>query len=694
MAKDPVCGMYVDESPSSLSATVGGRKYFFCSESCRRTFLAPAVELRRLRQDVFLSLLLGVPVLVLSYVALVPAVLAGYVLLAMATPVQFVAGRRFYRGAWDAIRTRSSNMDVLVALGTSSAYLYSVAFVLAPSWFPFGGLFFDASAMVIALVLVGRYLEQAVKARATEAVARILELQPATAVVVRASGEEEEVPIELVSEGDVLLVKPGERIATDGVVVEGRSAVDEKLLTGESIPVEKAQGSQVTGATLNGTGRLKVKATRVGADTTLSKIAQIVEGAQRTKAPLESLVDTVSTYFVPMIVAVALCSFSYWAFVAGKPTSFAFTVGVAVLVIACPCALGLATPAAIAVGAGKGAENGILIKGGEQLERIQGIDTVVFDKTGTLTVGRSSVTDVVGTGGTPSEVLRLAAIAEKGSEHPLGSAVLRRYEEENPGVRLPEPESFETSPGLGVLASFGGRRLLLGSATWLEKNGVSLDGSTLAKASELGSQEKTVMLLAEEGRVLGLIASADVVRPTSRGAVAALQRMGLDTVMVSGDSLEVCKSVASQLGIRSFFSEVPPERKPEIIQSLQDEGKKVAMVGDGVNDAPALARADVGIAMGSGADIAAETGGIVLMRDDPRDVAAGIQLARKTMTKVKENLFWAFVYNVALVPVAAGLLYVVAGVLLSPVVAGAAMAMSSVTVVANSLSLRRFEPRV
>ncbi len=696
MAKDPICGMYVDETPGALSATVDGKTSYFCSESCLRIFTAPAVELRSLKRDIALGLTLGVPVLVLSYISVLPSLTGGLLLMAMATPVQFFAGRRFYRGAWNAIRTRSSNMDLLVAIGTSSAYFYSAAFVLFPAEFPFGGLFFDASAMIISFLLVGKYLEQLVRARATTAVRRLAELQPATATVVKNDGTEEAVPIELVSEGDVFLVRPGERIATDGIVVEGHSAVDEKLVTGESVPTEKFAGNPVIGATINGSGLLKVKATRVGTDTTLSKIVQSVEDAQRTKAPVERLVNTVSAYFVPAVIAVAVATFCLWLLVAGKSVSFAFTAAVAVLVVACPCALGLATPAAIAVGAGKGAEQGILIKGGDQLERAQKIDTVVFDKTGTLTLGEPSVTDVLSVGATndDSSVLKLAAVAERSSQHPLASAILGRFREEYPDLTVPEPESFDSSPGLGVRARHGGRTLLFGNPGLMRQNGVAPDDAAEAKAAELRSQGKTVMMLAEGGEIVGLVAAADRVRPTAKEAVSALQRMGLDTVMVSGDSEETCRSIAEQLGIDKFYAEVAPTLKPEILNRLQGEGKKVAMVGDGVNDAPALAKADVGIAMGSGSDAAMETGGIVLMNNDPRNVAAGIQLARKTMTKVKENLFWAFAYNVVLIPVAAGLLYVVTGDLLSPILAGAAMAMSSVTVVTNSLLLRRFTPKL
>ena len=687
--------MYVDETPKSLHATVDGRTYYFCAESCMQTFLAPALELRSLKRNIFLSLALGVPILVLSYVAVFPSSFpTGWLLLAMATPVQFIAGRRFYQGTWNAIKMRSSNMDFLIAVGTSAAYFYSLTYVILPTEFPYGGLYFDASAVVIALILIGRLLEQTVKVRATDAIRKLSELQPRTATVIRADGTEEEIPIENVAVGDTFLVRPGGRVATDGVVVGGRSSVDEKMVSGESLPVEKGEGSAVIGATINGLGALRVRATHVGADTALSKIIQIVQDAQDTKAPVERLVNTIAAYFVPIVLTVALVSFSLWTLVGGKPVSFAFTAAVAVLVIACPCALGLATPAAIAVGAGKGAENGILIKGGEYLERTQKIDTIVFDKTGTLTKGEPQVTDLLALGKDDMEVLRLAAIAERNSEHPLASAILKRYDADK-GSPPPTPDSFEAVAGMGIRAEHSGDRILFGSEQFLRLNGVSIPEETEARAESLRKEGKTVMLLASNGLLAGAVAVADPVKPSSKEAVAGLKKMGLETIMISGDNRGTSGAIAEQVGILRYFAEVLPAQKSEIIRKLQDEEhRKVAMVGDGINDAPALAQADVGIAIGSGSDIAVETGGIILMRDDLRDVAAGIQLSRKTMAKVKQNLFWAFAYNVALIPVAAGVLYLLIGVLLNPILSGAAMAMSSVTVVANSLSLRRFRPKL
>ncbi|MGI0092453.1 MAG: copper-translocating P-type ATPase, partial [Nitrososphaerales archaeon] len=620
----------------------------------------------------------------------------GWLLLILATPVQFVAGGRFYRGTYDAIRMRSSNMDVLIAIGTSAAFFYSLIYVLFPRQFPFGGLYFDTSAIIIALILIGRLLEFSVRGRATEAIRKLVELQPRTATIIRSDGREEEVPIEQVAAGDVFLVRPGERIATDGVVIDGHSSVDEKMVTGESIPIEKMKDGQVIGATINGQGALKVRATKVGTDTTLSKIVQVVQQAQSSKGPIERLVDTISKYFVPIVVAVALFSFGTWTFVAHQPISFGFTTAVAVLIIACPCALGLATPAAIVVGAGKGAENGILIKGGEYLERTQKIDTIVFDKTGTLTKGEPSITDIVNLKSTFSdgEILTFAAIAEKHSEHPLASAIIKRAQIDLSNETIPDTDSFESLSGRGVHAAYSGRDIVFGNARILESFGLQLKQDEQAKLAELQAQGKTVMILAIDKQVSGLIAAADTLKEHAQEAIRGLQKMKLQVMMLTGDNKQTAAAVATQVGIDKFFAEVLPTEKNEVIKRLQiEEHRKVAMVGDGINDAPALAQADVGIAIGSGSDIAIETGGLILMKDDLRDVVAGIQLSRSTMSKIKQNLFWAFIYNVGLIPVAAGLLYIVIGVLLNPIFAGLAMALSSVTVVTNSLTLKRFKPK-
>ena len=587
-------------------------------------------------------------------------------------------------------------MDVLIAVGTSAAYLYSAIYVIFPTQLPYGGWYFDTSAVIIALILVGKLLEEYVRGKASDAVRKILSLQPPTARRIGEDGSQEEIPLQQVVVGDVLLVKPGEKIPTDGTIIDGHSSVDEKMLTGESIPIEKEVGSAVIGATINGTGSLKVRATRVGSDTTLSKIVKVVEEAQASKGPIERLANKVSTYFVPVVITVALASYAFWTWVAGKPFSFGFTTAVAVLIIACPCALGLATPAAVVTGAGKGAENGILIKGGEYLERMQKIDTIVFDKTGTLTKGKPSVTDVVALSGfDEKEIIEMAAVAEKQSEHPLATAILERAKSELGDKGIPDPDSFESITGQGIKASYAGKELVFGNTKILDSFAIKFGEDARLQLSNLRKDGKTAMVLAVNGGVVGIVAAADTLKDHVTDAIKRLKQMNLEPVMLTGDNAETAAAIVGQAGIEKYFAEVLPAGKADVVKRLQkDEHRIVAMVGDGINDAPALAQADIGIAMGSGSAIAVETGGLILMRDDIRDVVAGIQLSRKTMRKVKENLGWAFGYNIALIPVAAGLLYVVSGVLLNPILAAVAMALSSVSVTTNSLTLRRFKPRL
>lgn len=699
MASDPVCGMFVEESENSLHTTVRGTTYYFCSETCLKTFTEPERQLRVLKLSIAFAIILSVPILILSYVpigSIISAGSIGWILLALTTPVQFISGWRFYRGTLDAIRMRTSNMDVLVALGTSAAYIYSALYVIFPKQLPYGGLYFDTSAVIIVLILVGKLLEEYVRGKASDSVRKLLALQPLTARRIRADGSEEEIPLQEVTVDDVLVVRPGERIPTDGAVIEGHSSVDEKMLTGESIPVEKEAGSPVFGATINGTGSLKLKATRVGSDTTLSKIVKVVEEAQASKGPIERLANKVSTYFVPVVIAVALASFGFWTMVAGRPVSFGITTAVAVLIIACPCALGLATPAAVVTGAGKGAENGILIKGGEYLERMQKINTIIFDKTGTLTQGKPSVTDIITFSGfQEKEIIEMAVVAEKQSEHPLASAILQRAKNELGDKDIAEPDSFEAITGQGINASFAGKRLLFGNTKILDAFDIKLSEAATQILRNLRNDGKTAMILAVNGSIVGIVAAADTLKDHVPDAIQQLKNMNLEPVMLTGDNAETAAAVARQAGIARYLAEVLPAGKADVVRRLQkDEHRVVAMVGDGINDAPALAEADIGIAMGSGSDIAVETGGLILMRDDIRDVVAGIQLSRKTMSKVKQNLGWAFGYNIALIPVAAGLLYAVTGVLLNPILAAAAMALSSVSVTANSLTLRRFKPKL
>ena len=630
-----------------------------------------------------------------------------YLLLAMATPVQFWAGAQFYAGAWGALKHGVSTMNTLIAVGTSVAYFYSAAVTLFHDAALFAeyeaATFFETSTAIVGLVLVGRYVEARARHRASEAIRALMALRPATARVVR-GGETMEVHVDDVVEGDVVEVRPGEKLPVDGEVLDGRSWIDESMLTGESMPVEKLPDAPVYGATVNTTGSFRFTATRVGAETELARIVRLVEQAQGSRAPVQRLVDVVSSYFVPAVLAVAASVFVLW-FVAGPEPTYAYAVltAVAVLIIACPCALGLATPTAVTVGAGRGAERGIFFRSAEALERLHKVDTVVMDKTGTLTAGKPAVTEVFAGDADEREALRLAASAERRSEHPLGRAVVAAAEER--GLHLSEVREFVSTPGLGVEAEIDGKRVLVGAAALLEDRGVGQNGLAPA-AAEVARRGKTAVWVAVDGRAAALLAVSDSVKPGAAEAVAALRRQGLDIVMLTGDSRAAARLTASELGVDTVVAEVLPEDKAAHVKALQDEGRVVAMVGDGVNDAPALVQADVGIAIGAGADVAVESADVTLMGDDLRAVSASVALGRATMRTIRQNLFWAFAYNVALIPVAAGALYpvfsggapdILRPVLgefgfLNPVVAAVAMVVSSITVVSNSLRLRRFEP--
>ncbi|MEM4315698.1 MAG: heavy metal translocating P-type ATPase [Nitrososphaerota archaeon] len=680
MAKDPVCGMYVEESADSLSATIRGTEYFFCSESCLRAFLAPEIEVRKLKQMAALSFILGVPTLILTWFITLPQPIPhNIVLFTLATPVQFIAGWRFYQGLWHALRAHTANMDTLIAVGTTAAWLYSTIVTFIPTLFP-EALYFEVSALIIGFILLGKYLEHMVRRKASEAVRKLLELQPQTARVVDVDGHEVEVPVDRVRVGDILRVRPGEKIPTDGVVVEGHSAVDEKMVTGESIPVEKTVGDEVIGGTINTTGFLTMRAVKVGADTTLAQIVRLVEEAQAAKAPIERIADRVASYFVPTVILIALASFLGWYLLAGQPLIHGLVAFIAVLIIACPCALGLATPAALVVGTGKGAENGILIKGGENLERASAVDVVVFDKTGTLTVGKPTVTDIITFSGISArEALALAASAESGSEHPLGEAIVRAARER--GMELSKPSDFESVPGQGVKAMVDGRKVLVGNRRLLAMEGVGL-GQYEDSVARLEAEGKTVILVAVDGQPTAVIAIVDTPKPDAKEAIEHLKKMGIRTLMLTGDNERTAKAIAAMLGIDEVYAGVPPAGKTAIIKGLQERGLRVAMVGDGVNDAPALSKSDVGIAIGSGTDVAIETAGIVLIKERVRDVVSALKLSRLTMRKIRQNLVWAFIYNTALIPIAA------TG-LLNPILAGIAMALSSVSVLSNSLTLKR-----
>jgi len=692
MAKDPVCGMFVDEKTDTITRTIRGTKWYFCSETCAVTFEKPEVENRRLKFLLIVGVALTIPTVLLTYIAILPPNVTNYLLFVLETPIQFGVGWRFYRGAYDALKNRMGNMDLLIAIGTSAAWAYSTIVTFFPSVFYASGAYFDTAAVIITLILLGNLLEHVSKGRASEAVRTLLDLQPRMAHVVR-EGIEVEVPVESVKVGDILVIRPGERIPVDAVVAEGNSAVDQSAITGESIPVEKADGDEVIGATINTSGLLRVRASKVGADTVLSKIVQLVEEAQMSQAPIQRLADRVSAYFAPAVVLIAAGTALGWYFLGGMALNFAVLVFVSVIIIACPCALGIATPAAILVGTAKGAQNGILIKGGEYLETAHKLRAIVFDKTGTLTRGKPSVTEVIATAKhTEKEVLQLAASVEKGSEHPLGRAVIEAAEKK--GINIPEATSFKALPGEGVVAQYDGRTILLGNRKLMTKYDANL-GAVEADMSALEDEARTVMVLSNDKEPIGVIGLADTLKDDALDIVRQLKRMKIEVVMLTGDNTRTAKAVAGKLGIDKVVADILPEQKEEAIKDLQKEVKVVGMVGDGINDAPALAASNIGIAIGSGTDVAVETGGIVLIRDNLRDVVTAIKLSKATVRKIKQNLFWAFCYNIALIPIAAGALVPFLGPSVYnylPFLAAGAMASSSVTVVSNSLLLNRFKP--
>lgn len=612
---------------------------------------------------------------------------------ALSTPIQFWAGSQFYKGAWRAARHLSTNMNTLIAVGTSAAYLYSVFVTFFPDYVRALSLpsdvYYDTSTVIIGLILLGRFLEARAKGQTSEAIKKLMGMAPRTARVVR--GEVEiDLPIEQVLVGDVLRVRPGDKVPVDGVVLEGRSAVDESMLTGESLPVDKEAGSQVIGATINKSGTFTMRATKVGKDTALAQIVKLVEEAQGSKAPIQRLADQISSYFVPVVLVLAALSFAVWYFFGPEPRfTFAFITLISVLIIACPCALGLATPTAIMVGTGKGAEHGVLIRGGEALENAYKINAIVLDKTGTLTRGKPSVTDVLTADGVHSqELLRLVASAERGSEHPLGEAIVIRANEM--GLGLSPVSNFQAITGHGITGSVEGHTLLVGNTRLLASYNVALNGLS-EQASTLALHGKTPMHVAVDGKHAGVIAVADTLKPESAEAVRELQALGLEVWMLTGDNEATARAIAAEVGITNVMAEVLPDQKVAKVKELQSRGKRVAMVGDGVNDAPALAQADLGIAIGTGADVAMEASDITLVGGDVRGVVTAIALSRRTIGTIRQNLFWAFFYNVVLIPVAMGVLYPLFGLLLNPIMAAAAMAMSSVSVVSNSLRLRGFK---
>jgi Cu+-exporting ATPase len=710
MAKDPVCGMYVEEKPDTIQYNKDGRIYYFCSSQCLNEFIEPEKELRKLKLYVAISVALTIPIVFLSLPHMFPLQFShlfpmeimnytNYVMLALATPLQFWIGLRFYRGLWDGIKAKASNMDTLIAIGTTAAYLYSAVVTVAPGYFPFESVYFETAAIIITLILIGRLLETRTKEKASDAVRKLLDLQPKMARIIRKEGNTEvevEIPIEQVLEGDVMIIRPGERIPTDGIVIDGSSSIDESAVTGESIPVDKKKNDQVIGATINKSGLLRVKAMKVGQDTVLSKIIELVEEARTGKAQIQRIVDQVAKYFVPAVLAVAIGVGLGWYFIGDIGITFSLLAFVSVIIIACPCALGIATPAALMMGAGKGAENGVLFKGGEYLEIANKVKIIVFDKTGTLTIGKPTVTDILVLSDNigESEILRLAAIAESGSEHPLGQAVVNYANER--GILVSNPDSFEAVSGHGLMSRYKDHVILIGNRKLMEDSNFPVTETIDLKLNNLESGGKTAVLVAIDGRFVGIIGISDTIKENAKEAIDSLKSMGMEVIMLTGDNKRTADAVATKLGIERVFAQVLPHEKEQVISRLKDEGKMVAMVGDGINDAPALARADLGIAIGSGTDVAKETGGIILIKDDIRDVVTALDLGRKTVSKIKQNLFWAFAYNTGLIPIAGGVLVPFLGVGIFgwlPMLAGVAMAMSSVTVVGNSILLGRYKPR-
>ena len=664
-------------------------------------------EIRALWQRFWLSALFTIPLFYLTMGEMIGLPIPGF-LDPMAYPVNFVTtqlllvlpvmvlGRAFYIAGFKALWKGHPNMDSLVALGTSAAFFYSIygtVMVYLGTTHYAMHLYYETAAVILALVTLGKYLESVSKGKTSEAIKKLLDLAPKKARVLRGSGhqaEEVEVGIEEVAAGDILVVRPGEKIPVDGIVTQGRSAIDESMITGESLPIEKQVGDRVIGASINKNGSFQYEATNVGEDSTLAQIIQLVENAQGSKAPIARMADKVSGVFVPIVMVLAVFAGLAWFFLGQETWIFSLTITISVLVIACPCALGLATPTAIMVGAGKGAENGVLIKSGDALETARNVTTIVFDKTGTITEGKPVVTDLLPAGNhTPTELLQLAASVEKGSEHPLGEAIV--IEARTQALSLQEVDGFEAIPGHGIQGTIAGSPVLLGNQKWLEKQNVAIDG-LIEQAQQLAHEGKTPMYVAKDGEAIGIIAVADTIKESSRKAIERLHQMGLYVAMITGDNARTAQAIAKQVGIDEVISDVLPEDKAAKVAGLQAKGQKVAMVGDGINEAPALAQADVGIAIGSGTDVAIESADIVLMRSDLMDVPSAIELSRATIKNIKENLFWAFAYNVLGIPVAMGVLHLFGGPLLNPMIAGAAMSFSSVSVLLNALRLKRFQP--
>ncbi len=699
VAIDPICGMKVDKR-KAITRVIGGRNYYFCTESCARTFEDPDKELKDMKKRVsvavsgviilgivrlgiFLGLAAGVTVVTWVPFDFLPWFTGAVWLFILTTPIIFIGGKSFYVGAAKALKYRRANMDLLISIGTLTAYIYSAAIVFdqfLPTIEIFPGVaadvYFDVAAVIIAFVLLGKYMEDVIKRKSSAAVRKLLDLKPKMATIIK-NKNEVEVPIEKLKIGDIVIVKPGGQIPTDGIVIDGISSVDEKMITGESIPVEKKLNDEVIGGTFNKLGSFRFKVTKVGSETMLMQIVKMVEEAQVSSAPIQRYADTIAAYFVPAVILAGIMTFFVWLVLGGwTPAILAF---IAVLIISCPCALGIATPTALMVGVGKGAEEGILIRGGEYLERTRNLDVVIFDKTGTITKGMPELTDIIILdSNSKNEALKYAAIAEKNSEHALGEAIVEAAIKQS--IDIPDSSSFEAIPGHGIKAMFGDKKILLGNRRLMEKNKILVkDNEKIIKKLEVDG--KTAMILALDGEISAIIAVADTLKEQSAQAILEIKKLNIETIMLTGDNEVTAKAVAKKVGIDRVIANVLPGEKARVIKELQKEGKVVGMVGDGINDAPALAQADIGIALGSGSDIAKETGGIILLKDDLMDVVKGIKLSNLTMRKIKQNLFWALGYNTAAIPIAAlGFL--------NPIIAAAAMSASSLSVVSNAATLK------
>ncbi len=687
MATDPICGMDVNEATSKLASERHGRKYYFCSETCKLQFEKPEKELRQLKTALIVSWPLTAIVVLLTYVLHFPY--GGYVMFMLASIIQFYSGARFYEGTADAIRNRSANMDTLIAIGTSTAWLYSTLVTFIPSAFPIAGIYFDTSTIIISLILTGTFMQRLAESKASSAISALIALQPKIAHVVRL-GKIVDIQIEKVKINDVMLVKVGETIPADSLIVEGTSYIDESMITGESMPILKGKGERVIGGTLNTTGPLKVKALKEWKDGALSQIVKIVEDAASSKVPIQKMADKISSYFVPLVIAIAIVSSLAWYLIGGVGLNIGILIFVSVLIIACPCALGIATPAALLVSSGVAAKEGILIKSGEALQIAGKVDAIVLDKTGTLTQGKAKVTDIIAVAGyNGREVIRLAAIAEMSSEHVLGKAIVERANDNKIKLEFPKKVTYTQGSGLVAVDKKGGT-ITVGNIDLFSKE--QLRGFKVIE--KLEAEGKTVLIVGVNKKVVGLIALADTLKEDSKRAVSDLKDAGNEVWLITGDNARVANAIARQVGIKNVIAGAKPADKMKKIMELQSEGRVVAMIGDGVNDAPALTKADIGIAIGSGTDVAIHAGGIILIRNRISDAVFALELGKRTMSKIRENLFWAFGYNIILIPIAAGALvpiFTVSVYGFLPMLAALAMAFSSTAVISNSLLLTRFK---